>query len=257
MTEFLRADGVMHRVYRATVSDVNPVKRSIIATINTDAIDSYGTVVDPNGVDLSEYNKIVLWEHGLDTVNRGSLPIGTNAFIRAIRDNNRSLLRAETRFYAKGSKGDEFTENLFEMYRDGDLNGFSVNGQPDMSRCSKPTREELKARPELEKCGMIFRSWKLQEYSACVFPVNKECVTLEEARCIIRAAARGLALPPELVDAAQAATASEIQENLPPLGGRPYAEYRSEVLGKIHQLFDPQKLEADLKMMADYERGVV
>jgi hypothetical protein len=257
MTDILRSDGTMHRIYRATISDVNRAKRSIVATINTDAVDGFRTVVDPNGMDQSEYTKAVLWEHGA-SAQRGNLPVGSNSWIQPVHDRGRTFIRAETRFYAKGSKGDDFTENLFEMYYDGELRGFSVNGTPDMKRCSRPTKEELKAHPHWEEAGTIFRSWKLKEYSACFDPVNKECITLEEARCIIRATERGIVLPDELIRAAKSVeSAPQAPMDLPPLGGRPYAEYRSEVLRKVQGLFDPAKLEADLKMHADYQRGVV
>jgi hypothetical protein len=245
----------MLRIYRAEVSDVNRQKRSIMATINTDAIDGYGTVVDPRGMDRSDYNNIVLWEHGLSVV-RGTLPVGNCAMMTLIPDRDRTLLRAQTIFYAKGSKGDEFTENLFQMYDDGDLSGFSVNGTPDMSRCSRPTKEELRARPELEKCKLIFRSWKLKEYSACWEPVNKECIADRQARSIMRAVERGFDLDPELVRAAKAALEPP-PPKLPPLGGRSYEEYKSEVLSQVRSLFDPKKLEAQLKMQMDYAKGKV
>lgn len=257
MTEILRSDGTLHRIYRAEVSDVNRAKRSIVATINTDAVDGYRTVVDPNGMDRSEYTNVVLWEHG-QSLQRGNLPVGSNSWIQPVHDRNRTFLRAETRFYAKGSKGDEFTENLFDMYYDGELRGFSVNGTPDMKRCSRPTKEELKLHPHWEEAGTIFRSWKLKEYSACFDPVNKECITFEEARCILRAVDRGIALPDDLLQAARLATEKTVETPaLPALGGRPYSEYRSEVLRKVQALFDPAKLEAELKMQADYSRGVV
>jgi hypothetical protein len=255
MNDFLRADGSMLRIYRAEVSDVNRKRRSIVATINTDSVDGYGTVVDPNGMDRSGYNDIVLWEHGL-SVMRGTLPVGNCGFMRLIQDRGRTLTRAETIFYAKGSKGDDFTENLFQMYDDGDLTGFSVNGTPDMSRCSRPTKEELKARPELEGCKMIFRSWKLKEYSACWEPVNKECVTERQARSIIRAVDRGFDLDPELVKAAKKSLEPPAPA-LPPLGGRSYEAYKADVLSRLRGLFDPKKIEEQLRMQADYARGKV
>ena len=264
MTDILRSDGTMQRIFRAEISDVNRAKRRIVATINTDGVDDMKTVVDPNGMDRSDYTGIVLWEHGC-SVQRGNLPVGSNSWIIPVHSRGRTLMRAETTFYAKRDsnnprgKGDEFTENLFEMYYDGDLNGFSVNGIPDMARCSKPTREELKARPDWEAAQMIFRAWKLKEYSACLEPVNKECITIDQARCIIRAVDRGLQLPQELVELARLRTtgAGTPEAVLPALGGRPYSEYRSEILAKVGQLFDPAKLEADLKMRADYARGIV
>jgi hypothetical protein len=255
LTDILRSDGSMFRIYRAEVSEVNRKKRSICATINTDAIDGYGTVVDPNGMDRSEYNNIVLWEHGLSVI-RGTLPIGNCGDMKTIVSRDRTMIRAVTLFYTKGNKGDEFTENLFQMYDDGDLTGFSVNGTPNMSRCSRPTKEELRARPELEGCKMIFRSWKLKEYSACWEPVNKECVTERQARSILRAVEQGFDIDPSLVGAAKAALEPP-PPKLPPVEWRSYEEYKAEYLSQVRSLFDPKKLEAQLRMQADYARGKV
>ena len=49
-----------------------------MATINTDAVDRYMTVVDPSGAQLENYRKnpVVLFNHG-----DGSTPIGKNLWI--------------------------------------------------------------------------------------------------------------------------------------------------------------------------------
>ena len=195
------------RAYLARVDDVIKKDRSIVAKINTAAVDRYQTVIDPKGIDLRAYNsnKVVLWEHGQDP-SRGTMPVGRNGWIRPAIGPNGPELIAKTFFYDKTSgKGDDFTERLFECYADGDMRAFSVRIIPT-GNCSPPTSEEIRARPELADCYMMYRSSDLGEYSATAVPGNGECVSLslEEARAVLRCVTRGLTLPAELVSRAEA-----------------------------------------------------
>lgn len=193
------------RAYVARVDDVNPKERSVVAKINTAALDRFRTVIDPKGVDLSNYNanRVVLWEHGLDPL-RGAMPVGRNGWIRPAIGPDGPELIAKTHFHSKESgKGDDFTERLFECYRSGDLKGFSVRVNPK-DNCSPPTESEIRARPELADCYMCYRSTDLCEYSAVAVPGNQECLTLSEARSILAVVSRGLTLPEVLVKRAEA-----------------------------------------------------
>jgi hypothetical protein len=193
------------RAYVARVDDVIPKERSVVAKINTNAIDRFRTTIDPKGVDLSNYNqnRVVLWEHGMDA-KRGALPIGRNGWIRPAIGPDGPELIAKTHFHDKASgKGDDFTEQLFECYRSGDLKGFSVRVNPRAEGCSPPTVEEIRSRPELADCYMCYRSTDLCEYSAVAVPGNQECLTLTEARSVLAVVKRGLALPENLVKRAE------------------------------------------------------
>jgi hypothetical protein len=192
------------RAYVARVEDVNPKKRSVVGKINTAALDRFNTVIDPKGVQLSNYNanRVVLWEHGQDPL-RGAMPIGRNGWIRPAVGPDGPELIAETHFHAKDSgKGDDFTERLFECYRAGDLRGFSVRVVPG-ANCSPPTDAEVRARPELADCYMCYRSSELAEYSCVAVPGNQECLTLTEARSVLAVTKRGLTLPESLVKRAE------------------------------------------------------
>jgi hypothetical protein len=194
------------RAYLARVStdDIDKKKRKIVAKINTAALDRYQTVIDPKGVDLRSYNsnRVVLWEHGMDPA-RGSLPVGRNSWIRPAIGPNGPELIAETHFYTRESgKGDDFTEQLFECYASGDMRAFSVRVIPK-GNCSPPTADEIRSRPELADCYMMYRSSDLGEYSAVSVPGNQECLTLDEARSIMAVVKRGLTLPAALVQRAE------------------------------------------------------
>ena len=77
------------RAYTAETNDVDRDARTVVATINTDAVDRYMTVVDPSGAQLENYRKnpVVLFNHG-----DGSTPIGKNLWIKA----NKNRLIAKT-----------------------------------------------------------------------------------------------------------------------------------------------------------------
>ena len=105
------------RAYLARVDDVNPKERSVVGKINTAALDRFGTVIDPKGVELSNYNanRVVLWEHGQDPL-RGAMPVGRNGWIRPAIGPDGPELIAKTHFHDKASgKGDEFTERALRM----------------------------------------------------------------------------------------------------------------------------------------------
>jgi hypothetical protein len=191
---------------RVNVDDVDKKKRTIVAKINTAALDRYQTVIDPKGVSLSNYNlnRVVLWEHGMDPA-RGAFPVGQNRWIRPAIGPDGPELIAQTAFYDKESKkGDDFTERLFECYASGDMRAFSVRVIPK-GNCSPPTSDEIRARPELADCYMMYRSSDLGEYSAVAVPGNQECVSLslDQAQAILRCVSRGLTLPAELVSRAE------------------------------------------------------
>lgn len=167
------------RAYLAAVDDVIPAERQIVAKINTGAVDHYKTVIDPMGIDLSVYrqNPVVLWEHGKDPT-RGRLPVGKNVGIAATKLKNGSIV-ARTQF-AK----DDYSQSLFEAYRDGLLRGWSVNVLPDDNKSSPPTKDEKRARPELNDCLMMYRGGTLTEYSAVAVPGNPETLSILEQRGI-------------------------------------------------------------------------
>lgn len=177
------------RAYEATVDDVSAAQRTVTAVINTAAVDRFRTVIDPAGIDLEGYRKnpVVLWEHGKDPT-RGRLPIGRNLWIN--RGNNKLVARTE---FAR----DDYSQTLFELYRDGALRGWSIFAIPNEKASGKPTRAEIAARSELAECETIYRACELGEYSAVAVPGNAETLTLMTARGIwVPDEARGIVMQP-------------------------------------------------------------
>lgn len=233
------------RSYEAIVDDVVASERSIVAKIGTGDLDRYRTVIDPAGIDLVQYrrNPIVLWEHGHDPV-RGMLPIGRNLWLKQGRSGSGQLI-AKTQFGK-----DDYSRTLFEFYRDGLLRGWSVRVLPHEGKCGPPTREERKARPELDACECVYRSSELAEYSAVAIPGNAEALTtLEE---------RGIWVP------TTTKTREHAQENpqtptpapaLPPLEGRRLDDLHRELVALIRH--HDQRQQERLRQFADLLRGKV
>ncbi len=173
MTEIFRA-------FDAQVDSVLEGERAIVARINSAAVDRLKTVIDPMGGDTSHFNKTrsVLWNHGQDPI-RGTVPIG-RGWVK-VRASEGDILGKTT--FGK----DKFTQELFECYKDESIRGWSIKA--GVHEASPPTKEEIRSRPELDGCEMIYRKWDLIEYSATPTPGNSDCLTL--------LVSRGLITPPE------------------------------------------------------------
>jgi hypothetical protein len=243
------------RSYEALIDDVQPGERTVVARINTRAVDRYKSVIEPTGVKLDAYRKnpIVLWEHGDDPV-RGRVPIGKNLWIKARRQEGDIL--AKTKF-----ADDEFSRGLFQLYQDGTLRGFSLNGGSEATAVkSAPTAAEIRARPELADCARIYRSCDMCEYSAVAVPGNPEALAL--------AVSRGLWVPDVVRSAlpAVAAVADDDEDlaDLPPLPDRPdlpalAGRRLTEVMAARRTVVRAylQAQADDLKAIVDLRRGVV
>ncbi len=168
----------IYRNFEASIDQVLEGERAVVARINTSGVDRLKTVIDPLGADTSHFNKTrsVLWNHGLDPI-RGTVPIGAGwAKVR----------RAERDMIGKTSFAkDEFSELCFQGCKDGTLRGWSIKAGVHAS--SPPTVDEIRSRPDLEDCELIYRKWDLIEYSLTPTPGNSDCVSLLVSRGLITA----------------------------------------------------------------------
>ena len=234
------------RAYTAETNDVDRDARTVVATINTDAVDRYMTVVDPSGAQLENYRKnpVVLFNHG---DGDGSTPIGKNLWIKA----NKNRLIAKTQFVPAGM--DPLADRVFELYAQGFLSAWSVSFAP--IDAGLPTPDELRAKPALADCRCIYRKWDLLEYSCVTIPGNPEAV--RQARSL------GLILPgwpdeeaaPAQPPAPTPEPPTRTQPELPPLRGRTMPDVERAVVSELtRQMGSTEQVARDL---FDLARGQV
>jgi hypothetical protein len=174
-------------------TEINRPRRQIRHFFGSESVDRHQSVIDPVGVELHRFKATggaVPWEHGLDPA-RGKLPVASSLEAGLDRYKGRSVLVGLTEF----PDIDEFADKVWKLYADRRLRGWSLRFCPDYARIGAPTREEIRARPELAplatayqdsdgKRGYIVRKCDLVEYSATVDPSNTDSTTIEVLRSI-------------------------------------------------------------------------
>lgn len=216
------------RDYTTAIDDVSASGRYVVSRINTSGVDRFQTVVCPAGMRQSEFeknNRLVLWEHGKDPT-RGRLPVGRSTWIK-YRGGGKDDLLAKTVF-----ANDEYSQNLFELYRDELLRAWSINGKPGLERgaVGPPTAAELRARPDWAEAKIVYRAWDLTEYSAVTIAGNADALTEEVGRSLHAAIARGLWVPDAVrlrLPPIPAPVAKPSTPNLPPLVGRTLSQVQA------------------------------
>lgn len=167
MTTLIRTDRPdrINRIFKGAVDDVSAKKRTITSIISTDCVDCYNEIIVSKGVDTKAFleNPVVLWCHNATIV------IARCVGLKRTTKNDRNVWIAKTLF-AETEKAEE----VFQLYAQGFLNGWSIGGYPDWSACSAPTAEEIKANPHYKLARCLIRKLRLVEYSACSIPANPE-----------------------------------------------------------------------------------
>jgi HK97 family phage prohead protease len=126
--------------------------------ISTITPDRYGDIVNPSGMDATNYykNPVVLFGH-----HSNALVIGKNLELK-VRHNGVS---AVTKF-ADTEQGRE----IYKLNRDGFLNAWSIGFIP---------KKEVEKKDEVS--GIIYNhieEWELLEYSSVPIPANPDCLNL-------------------------------------------------------------------------------
>jgi phage head maturation protease len=149
----------------------DPSAMTLLAVISTGDRDRAGDVVVPGGLRNSDEflkNPVVLWAH-----NRFTLPpIGTCQRLDVQPDR----IVAETRF----AQGVPFAEDLFRLYEQGVLRGWSIGFVP----------RKASLLPESEAAGggrrgVRVEEWDLLEYSAVPIPENPGALTVAIQKGIV------------------------------------------------------------------------
>ena len=139
----------------------DPQTMTVTAVISTIERDRAGDVVVPRGLrNAEEYlqNPVVLWAH-----NRLSVPpIGTCLRL----DVQSERIVAETKF----AQGVPLAEDLFRLYEQGVLRGWSIGFVPRKARLLPDAGEGRR--------GLLVEEWDLLEYSAVPIPENPGALTV-------------------------------------------------------------------------------
>lgn len=157
-------DGTYGSAHPAAVTlSADPGKLRVRSVITTAQPDRAGDVVVPAGLrNLDDYllNPVVLWAH-----NRTSFPpIGACEWL----DVQPARVVAETRF----AQGVPFAEDVFRLYEQGILRGWSVGFVP--------------RRAFRQGDGLRVEEWDLLEYSAVPIPENPGALTVALQKGLVR-----------------------------------------------------------------------
>lgn len=139
--------------------------RSVVSTIEPDRV---GDVVVPTGLrnfDDFMLNPVVLWAH-----NRSAFPpIGLCEWL----DVQPGRIVAETRF----AQGVPFAEDVFRLYEQGILRGWSIGFVP---------RKARRIPSHSGQTGLRIEEWELLEYSAVPIPENPGALTVALQKGLVR-----------------------------------------------------------------------
>jgi hypothetical protein len=157
----------IRKTFQAAI-EVKASERTVIGTITTGTCDRDGEIIQPSGVDTTEYQKnpVVLWQHRADLP-----PIARCAGLKRTA----TSIIATTVFADRPADhpADEewLPDTVFSLFQQKVLNAFSVGFMPIAARY--PNAHDLATYPE---CKRIFSQIKLLEYSVVTIPANSEAV---------------------------------------------------------------------------------
>jgi hypothetical protein len=128
-------------------TDINEEERSVVAVISTDSVDRDSEVLIPKGMESENFEKnpVVPWSHRSDQP-----PVG------------------------KALWTTERAEEIWQLFKGGFLNAFSVGFRPKEGR--RPTPDDIKSNPLLADARFLFTKWELLEFSPVTVPANPDAI---------------------------------------------------------------------------------
>ncbi len=146
-----------YKVFTSEIKAFDEKNGTMVASISTDTVDRMGEVLDPKGVDLTNYKKnpVVLWAHDYSVP-----PIAKALWVK--RDGNSGVISKME--FAKTA----FAQEIFQLYVGGFMKAFSVGFIP-----KDYVEGDGKKSPRL-----TFTQWEMLEYSAVPVPANPDALAL-------------------------------------------------------------------------------
>jgi HK97 family phage prohead protease len=141
---------------KAFLKQINESERKLVGIASTEVVDRYGDIVKQDGWELDNFmkNPVMLWSH-----NYSEPPIAKIVSLE-VKDGK---LVFEAKFPEKGLN--ELADKVFEMYKKGFLNAFSIGFMP---KDYEPN----------EHGGYTYTRNELLEISAVTVPANQEALSL-------------------------------------------------------------------------------
>ena len=157
---------MLYKQFAAVKIDTNATERTVTATISTGEVDRDNEVLVPKGGDFTNFlkNPVVLWAH-----NYYEPPIGKALWIKKVTD--KIIAKME---FAETEKANE----IYDLFKGGFLNAFSIGFAPVMAESSSPTPDEIKKNPELANARRVYRKWELLEFSPVPVPANPDALAM-------------------------------------------------------------------------------
>jgi len=159
-------NGITRKQFCAKKIESLDDERSITATISTSDVDRDKEVLLPSGAILDFYRKnpVVLWSH-----NPTVPPIGKTKWIKKLSD------RIIAKFVFPPIGVSQKADEIYELYKGGFLNAFSVGFIPIESRI--PTDEDIKKNRAWKNARKIISKWEMYEFSGVAIPANPQALT--------------------------------------------------------------------------------
>lgn len=152
--------------YVGEIKKINESERTLTAIGSKEVMDRDGDVIKINGIDTKAYktNPVVIWAH-----NYSELPIAKAEKVWKSGDELKFKLQFAT------AEENPKAELVFNLYKGGYLNAFSIGFIPDQTKVDYP-REQEKNRNKKNVPWRIFNNVELLEISAVPVPANASAV---------------------------------------------------------------------------------
>lgn len=167
-----------------SIRNIDVENHEITHTINSKALDRYDSIVLPKGADVKHFmnNAVVLWAHNGD-LSENSIPIAKCTELKIEED----AIIVKTKF----NVNDELAMKVFNSYKDGFLNAWSIGFIPlSYKKFDKENYKDLNSKYNLKVTPeqianaywgvYLVYEWELLEYSAVPVPGNPEALSVDE-----------------------------------------------------------------------------
>lgn len=153
------------KILGSIIKSVDEKEGTLTALVSTASVDRMDEVLEPAGADLKNYRKnpIVLWAHDYSMP-----PIGKAVWVKKTKEGILSKVKFATT---------EFAKEIFELYKEGFMNAFSVGFIP---------KDSVKGDTEKGEPWRTYTKWEMLEYSAVPVPANPEALSLAIQKGILK-----------------------------------------------------------------------